>query len=654
LVVEFLMVQILSGKRSITFLLVVLLMATFLIYAPGLTGDFIFDDYVNIVNNEAVLLTQLTAEEMSQAFFSGASSIITRPLSMLSFALNNYFTGLDPFYFKLTNLLVHLLICPGIYLLSKELLILGSRGTEDQRRIQWLALSITAIWALHPLNVSSVLYVVQRMNQLAVLVAVYTLLYYCRFRRRDSCDNVHAWLALLIIGLLTIIGVLFKENAALIVLYILVIEVFLLDFKVATAGHRLFLKLFTIFCVVLPGIGFLILLAASPVSVMGDYAIRDFTLWERLMSEARALWMYVGWILMPDTRSFLFYYDGFRISRGLLDPATTLASLAGLAAAIAFCLVYRRKAPFLCFGIAFFLAGHALESTIISLELVFEHRNYLPAFGLIFAGVHTLTHLPQAYLGLRPATAFLALFLILLAHGTYTEALKWSNTFTHLQSMVSRNPDSHRANYSLGFFYNRVAATTPENSALFDAASFYHRRAAQLDEHAIRSHVGAILADSQNGKPLDPVIVEQLEDRLQNLSLTHRVVNEFSLLADCMYSGYCKFEKAIFARFVTALARNKASRPVVIQNTLAQLGVAVFTVFGNRQDGLAILYLARNVRPALTLVDLQLIQIETGLGNYAQAQRLLDEARQKDGASESLRESLAELEAALIQRQAAP
>lgn len=622
-----------------------LMLVTFLLYYPGLTGDFIFDDFPNIVNNDDAYLADWTLPELIKVFTSGVASSLGRPLTMFTFSLNLYFTGAEPFYFKLTNLFIHLLICPGIYLLARELITIGAPTTRTATA-RTLALLVAAIWALHPLFVSSVLYVVQRMNQLAVLMTVYTLLYYCRFRQRDNVGRQQALLALAVLGGLTAIGVLFKENAVLIVPYLLAIEFFLLRFTADSTGQTLFLRLFIGGMVLLPAVAVLILVITSPTWVTAAYDSRDFTMWERLMTEAGILWMYIRWVLMPDTRDFVFYYDNYPVAQGLLDPATTLFAIAGLIALGIACIAFRKKTPLLCFGIAFFFIGHALESTVYPLELVFEHRNYLPSFGLILAGVYTLTHMPSV-LGQKPALAFICLFVVFLAHGTLTEARKWSNTEDHLLGMYRGNPDSHRVNYSLGHFYNAMAGKVTDNTALYDAASFYHRRALDTDSHAIRAHVGVILADSQNGKALDPAVVDELELRLRTLKLNDKHLTEFTLLADCWYRNYCKFDKAVLARFITALGSNKATNPLALQATLAQLGAAVMGVFGNSTDGLAILYLARDLRKdELTLIDLQIIQTEMQLGNYQQARLIADEAQLLRG-PEALEEELSVLRARL-------
>jgi hypothetical protein len=641
-------------KILIPALLLLLLSITFIVYWPGLAGDFIFDDFVNIINNPDVHLTSLSPEALSRVFSSGLASTLSRPLSMLTFGLNHYFAGLDPWYFKLINLLLHLLTGIGIFLLSRELLAIGPKpeGYRPEHR-QLLALLVTACWMLHPLNVSSVLYIVQRMNLLSALVVVYTLYYYCRVRQRDTLTRLQASIALGAIVLLVAVGALFKENAVLTVLFILVIEVYLLKFNADVPGQDFFLKLFGIFLVAVPACLAVILLLTAPELLVGDYNERTFTMGERLLTETRALWMYMGWLVMPDTRDFVFHHDNFALSRSLLAPLSTLFASLGLVCLLAFIWLLRKKLPYLCFGLAFFLAGHALESTIVNLELVFEHRNYLPGFGLMFGGIHTLLHLPHNILSRKPALAFLGVFLVFLIHGTFLETRKWSSTNEHLLSIVDHNPDSHRINYSLGFTFMNMASLTPDNKAMFDAASYFYRRAVLLDDNEIRGHTGLIMADSQNGMPVDETIVADLVHRLRTLPLQDDTLSDISMLTECWYGNFCSFDKSVLVRVFNAISDNEVSAPVTVQAILDQVGTGIIRAYRNQEDGKALLYLARQQRPDLTVIDVKLVLAEMEAGNHAQARLLLTEAQQKGG-NEKLLAELAEISIELDRRESAP
>jgi protein O-mannosyl-transferase len=621
---------LLQNKLAPSVLLAGILVVVFLLYYPGLFGDFIFDDYINIINNTNAHLNQVTLAEIQKVLGSGVASTLSRPLSMLTFGINYYLTGFDPFYFKLTNILIHLLTSIGVYLLALELFRIGP-GSEigGTPRRELLALVVAACWALHPLNVSTVLYVVQRMTLLSALATIYTLLYYCKFRQRETCSRSQAIIAFGIICVATVTGVLFKESAALIVLFILCIEIFLLHFRAPTIGHRWFLNLFVWLMVIIPAVGALVVLATSPESLIGSYEVRTFTLGERLLTEARVLWRYIGWLLMPDTRELVFYYDDFRASRSLLDPPATLLAIAGLLGVGAFVVLARKRMPFLCFGLAFFFAGHAMESTVVSLELVFEHRNYVPGVGLILGVIHAFRQLPEVVLRGQVTTAFLCLYIAFLAHGTYTETRKWSDSYNQLAVMTAQNPESHRANYGMGYFLLQLASAAPDRRPILDLSAEYFERASKLDPTAIRGHVGVIQANGQNARPIDQDLLDDLYHRVTINPRLRDYIGDISNLTNCWYAGFCKFDGAILTNLYNAMAANTASSPVVVQGLLDQIGSAIAYAFNRKEDGKAILYLAQGVRADLTIIDLKLIQLEIESGNYAQARQLLEQAKER-------------------------
>ncbi|MDR3053780.1 MAG: hypothetical protein LBU53_00005, partial [Zoogloeaceae bacterium] len=175
-------------KIRLVFPLILLLTLVFLLYAPGLTGDYVFDDTTNITKNEKIAIESLEIKTLNAAFWSGSAGPLGRPLSMLSFALNHYFTGFDPYFFKLTNLVVHLVNVVLVFWLVHALLrALPARetcgGNAHPIRFPFYgALLAAALWGLHPLNLTSVLYVVQRMTSLATLFGLFALALYAAWR----------------------------------------------------------------------------------------------------------------------------------------------------------------------------------------------------------------------------------------------------------------------------------------------------------------------------------------------------------------------------------------------------------------------------------------------------------------------------------------
>lgn len=425
-----------------------------LVYLPGLPGAFVFDDYGSISNNPAIKLQALTGQGLLQAALSAPVGGLLRPISSLSFALDAYFFGVNPEPFKITNICIHLMVGALLWFLAREILraFRASTGRKlDDLTVSWLSLAVSTLWLVHPLNLTSVLYVVQRDNSLAAFFTVAALLSYMIGRRRSGV------LGRLLIWLLTplfmIIGMLCKENAALTPVFILVVEYTLLGFRDPWNNKsREALGFFTVF-LMLPLLAAAIFTALHPLFFFGAYNGRGFTLYQRLISEPRVLMDYLRWIVVPDVRQLGLFHDDIKVSQGLLEPASTLPCILMVLGLIAAGFALRKRATLFSFGILWFFAGQLMESTVLPLELAFEHRNYLPIFGLILGGVGTLYPLATEHGRVVVAKTMLAACIVLLSLATAMRAADWHTELTYARSESSHHPHSARALAELQWAY---------------------------------------------------------------------------------------------------------------------------------------------------------------------------------------------------------
>lgn len=161
-------------------------MLTTLAYWPGLLGPFFFDDLHNLTENQTLVNLDLTeADSWRTAAYSSTAGMFYRPLSMITFAVNLSFAGeFTPFSLKATNLAFHLLTAFCVYFFCNLVLrspaLACSRLCGSDRK--FIAILAAAIWALHPLHVSTVLYAVQRMAQLSTLGVLAGLIVFLRYR----------------------------------------------------------------------------------------------------------------------------------------------------------------------------------------------------------------------------------------------------------------------------------------------------------------------------------------------------------------------------------------------------------------------------------------------------------------------------------------
>jgi protein O-mannosyl-transferase len=429
------------ARPPVGLLLALLLAGCYFAYQPGTSGDFQFDDYSNLAPLER-LDDVVTPDEYVQFVVKGIASPLGRPLSLLSFALQAPSWPDDAASFIRVNILLHLL--NGL-LLFWWLRRLGQLGGTPRDSGDWLALGATALWLLAPLQASTVLYVVQRMTELSATFVFLGMGLYLVGRQALARGARRSGLFWMSTGLAVGagLGTLAKENAAQMPLMVLALEGTLLARLERPRAWRLWAAVFLF----LPALALLGYLAWAGLTAAG-FATRDFTVVERLLTEPRVLFMYLHKIVMPWPSAVRLFYDDFPASRGLFAPWTTLLALAALAGAIAAAWKWRAAAPLPAFAVFWFLACHVLESTTLSLELVFEHRNYQASVGLwlaIAAGArHLVLHASTRRAG-RLFAALACAYLLLQVAVTREIATLWGRPLELSAWMAQRLPESRRA-----------------------------------------------------------------------------------------------------------------------------------------------------------------------------------------------------------------
>ena len=456
-----------NRRLAFLFFLAVLGAGVFVVYAPGLNGPFVFDDYPNIVHNPLVAVDALDAERLRDAAFSiGNRPYPHRGLARLSFALNYYFAAgsFDGFAFKLTNVVIHLLNGLLVYWLS-VLLLRRYAGVARPPSAQagwsamqsYLPLLVAALWLLHPIQLTSVLYVVQRMTSMAAFFLLLGLVVFVLGRIRLESGRGHG-MSLMFAGLAggVALGFLCKENAVLLPFFAFLVELYFFRHGALPQAARRRLYGFYALTVGLPVLLAMVGLIVAWDLIAQGYVHRDFTPWERLLTESRVLFFYLGLLLFPHIRAFGLYHDDIVLSTGLLDPWTTLPSVAVWVVLVGLAVWGARRRALWSFGLLWYLVGHALESSLVSLELVFEHRNYVPSFGVLFVAAYYLVWGLNRMASMRRlAYPVVGLLLLVLAFATFTRAGIWGDKFTWNTFTIKNHPESYRSLAGAGML-NRI------------------------------------------------------------------------------------------------------------------------------------------------------------------------------------------------------
>lgn len=422
-----------------------LLLLTAAVYFPGLKGAFLLDDGQNLRFLQDIV-SPFSFDQLIPVFNAGIATSLGRPISTLSFALQYASWPSDAGSFKYVNVMIHLLCGCMLYWFGLRAAILAGLKSP-----YFLALAATTLWLLHPLQVSTVLYVVQRMTELSALFTIMGLLLYVGGRKLALDGRNVAGYFWMSVGVVLggVLATLSKETGVLLPLYVAVLE------------GTLFLRLprpprwnvWALGFIVLPLMLVLLAFTFKIDVLLGGYAQRDFSLGERLLTQARVLLDYAGKIVLPRPHVFGLFFDDYPVSRGWLAPPATLPAVISLATLAVSAFVLRWRAPVYSFAVLWFFAGHLIESTAIPLELYFEHRNYLPMAGPLFALIY-YGRLGGERLSspvLRKALIFLAMLMgALLALMTWQESRLWGQPLLQAAVWAGEKPDSRRAQEQYG------------------------------------------------------------------------------------------------------------------------------------------------------------------------------------------------------------
>ncbi len=536
------------------FLIVVTLMSVaflFLVYWPGLHGGFFFDDEPSILVAEGIRIASLSPDALHQAWLSGGAGPSGRPIAQLSFALNYFFSGFNPFVFKATNLAIHGVNGLLVFAIAR-LLFTAAQPLAKPRHLIVASGAVAALWLLHPIQLLPVLHVVQRMTSLSALFLLAAFWLHIQARTRGGLAGffmlLPAWLLLFTLSFLS------KETGILFPVFVLAWELIL---RRSSQGHLD--RLARVFGV-LAGIGVVAVIAymLSPRAqwLWAGFEMRPFSLTERVLTEGRVLWFYLGLMVLPRLEAFGLYHDDIAISTGWLTPWTTLPALLGLAALIWLAWRLRKRSPIVSFGITWFFVGHALESTVLPLELAHEHRNYLPLFGLLLAaGWGLLQSLQRKG---EKKTVGVALAMAALVYFPLVTALR-SNQFENDGRRTQLEAQHHRLSPRAQYEAGRVLAELPEatqsNLPIYSFALRHYEIAGELDPAFKMGWLGMIHLSCQARRIPEKAWVDELAQRLQNTPFAPGDRNVLYSLKEMAIAGsICLDREQIDQLFAAAMA----------------------------------------------------------------------------------------------------
>ncbi|NJD25004.1 MAG: pilus assembly protein PilF [Betaproteobacteria bacterium] len=481
-----------------------------LIYAAGLYGGFFFDDTANLLLSDGVRLGRLDFGSLSAAWHSGAAGLGGRPLAQLTFALGFYVSGFDPFAFKLTNLAIHWGNACLVFMLATRVGV--SLGLCERGAARGAMVS-AALWALHPLQLTTVLFVVQRMTSLSALFVLGGLLLHLAGRERSGWTRpaclATAWLICWPLACFS------KETAILFPFYVLVWEVFVRPRQTGAFDRGAWAIIVGVVLSSIVALGYLV--SDSGAWLWAGYDFRPFTLTERLLTQARVIWFYLGLIFFPRNSVLGLYHDDFGLSGAFLEPWTTLPAILGILALVMGAWRIRKAQPVVAFALAWFLFGHLVESTVLPLELAYEHRNYLPSVGIAIAIGVLISRAVSAGGGIK-RILFLAtgVLVVTLSATTAARAYQFGDDLRRTQTEALNHESSPRAQYEAGLVLMSIAGATSADAALpaYAAARHHFKRAMALDPAMKSAGLGIIRLDCLQGQQPSAAMLDEIVLRL--------------------------------------------------------------------------------------------------------------------------------------------
>jgi tetratricopeptide (TPR) repeat protein len=413
----------------------------FLIYSNALTVPFVYDDFSNIHDNPHIRLTSLSAENIARVGLECLSSL--RPVANLSFALNYYFHQYDVIGYHLVNILIHIVTGLLLYLFIKITLDVSSVRSQS-RTFRWLPVIVTAIWLVHPLHTQSVTYIVQRMNAMATMFYILAFLLYIKGRLAGERKMKFVLFGGCIVAGILSIGS--KEISATLPFFIFLYEwYFFQDLKWSWLKRHILkfagLLIFLALCI------FLIMGSDLVEQMLKGYEVYDFTPIERVLTEFRVVIYYISLLFFPHPSRLNLDHD-FSISHSLFDPITTLLSIGIIAGLIGFAFYIAKKDRLLSFCILWFFGNLVIESSVIGLELIYEHRTYLPSM-LLCLMVVLLVY--QFKISKKLSLIIVCAVVVTFSFWTYKRNATWGDGVTLWRDSVQKSPKKARPYLNLGF-----------------------------------------------------------------------------------------------------------------------------------------------------------------------------------------------------------
>ena len=420
-------------------ILAICVLVTVFCYQKALGGSYHFDDEPNLHGLGEIQTTR----EAVDFIFGGLAEPLGRPLSLASFVPQAYAWPSNPELFLKANIAIHLI--NGLLVIWILIRLGRILDRHPEEKIALVAVVAGVIWMMLPILASSSLFIVQRMALLsAFFVLLGILLYLFERGKLRTSNRALVWMTV-ILFFSTILAMLSKENGVLLPALILVMEVTLMARVNVSINSVSWLIWRLVFLVVPTLIVMGYLISRVPYPEITELQ-RGFDAQQRVMTQGIFLWEYLYNAFLPTLSNLGPFHDDKLPVRH--HDSLAIAALFSWILLIAFAIIFRHRYVFFSFAILWYMVAHLLESTTVSLELYFEHRNYVALVGPIFM-ISSALYYNYSQKNSKIIASIFVMYAGLMAFILYNVTSTWGTPRVAAEIWLMHHPRSVRAQLNL-------------------------------------------------------------------------------------------------------------------------------------------------------------------------------------------------------------
>lgn len=448
-----------SSLSDISFHFLILSIIGLFAYYNSFNVPFSYDDYQNIVNYKKIK----DLKYFLDVFPDDDYGFRSRYIGYFTFALNYLVHGLSVRGYHIVNLCIHIgnsfLMYMIIVQAAKTRFFSDFTGNKALRRMAFFA---SALFVSHPIQTQSVTYIVQRFESLATMFYLLAIIFYMKARvRASSMKFIYYMLSLAI----TIAAMKTKEIAFTIPITVLTIEFLFIEKK--EKGRITFVLPMLLSMLIIP----LTIVNGDILKLFYSHKMASSNIphYQYMITQCSVILTYLKLLFFPADQSLDYDYP---LSTSFFQIKVVLG-LAVILVIIAMSIYsyYRSKESegsdkyylrLFTFGTMWFFITLSVQSGLVPLmDLIIEHRLYLPSIGFFIAllsivEVVKIRKGTDKLFSVVRIEVLLAIIILVLCIATIHRNRAWQTPFTLWEDVVKKHPNTARGRYNLGCEYLRM------------------------------------------------------------------------------------------------------------------------------------------------------------------------------------------------------